>query len=277
MTGYAFTMPPYVFAESPEELESQRLTAMEQECDPGTFRRIAALGLNPGDAFLELGPGRGSVAAWACQRVGSGGRVVAIDLQPRFLSGLLHANLEIRSGDIRTLELETSAYDFVHARNVLLHLPDYEPVFDKLVAAAKPGGWLLIEDLDLSTQRPATGDQAGAALIRTAFAAIADFHLALGIHVDMGCRLPALFRRAGIECAGVETELPLVPGGSATATALALTVRQIAPALLIPEEAIRRFLELLDDPGAWMMHAARIAAWGWKTGVTSSAAARTTR
>ena len=258
--------PEYVFAESAEEQERRRLAAMEEDSDPGTFRRLERLGLGPGHVFLEIGPGGGSLARWACERVGAAGRVVAIDADPRFVSGLRCPNLEVRPGDIRTANLEAGAYDLVHARNVLLHLPDCEAVLHRLVAAAQPGGWLLIEDLDLTTQRPATDDPAASALIQGVFGAIAQFHRSLGIQVDLGRRLPSLFQRAGLRDVGAETELPLVPGGSTTARSLALTLRGIAErmtqARLAAEDSIRQFVALLEDPACWMMHAAKVAVWG---------------
>ncbi|HZM84459.1 MAG TPA: class I SAM-dependent methyltransferase [Candidatus Limnocylindrales bacterium] len=42
-----------------------------------------------------------------------------------------------------------AAFDVIHARAVLTHLPERDEVLARLVAALRPGGWLLIEDVDI--------------------------------------------------------------------------------------------------------------------------------
>src|SRR5262249_22615165 len=44
-----------------------------------------------------------------------------------------------------------SSYDLVHARSVLEHLRDPKAVLRRLTAALRPGGWLMVEDVDNGT------------------------------------------------------------------------------------------------------------------------------
>jgi SAM-dependent methyltransferase len=121
---------------------------LESVFDPGTIAQLESIGVAPGWQCLEAGGGGGSVAAWLCQRAGSHGRVVATDLDTRFLDALDYSNLDVRRHDLVNEPLPRAAFDLVHARAVLVHLPDREKAFENLAAAVKPGGWLLLEELD---------------------------------------------------------------------------------------------------------------------------------
>jgi predicted O-methyltransferase YrrM len=70
-----------------------RLRLMEAECDPPTFRYLDAIGVGAGWRCLEVGAGAGSVVRWLSGRVGPRGRVVAVDIDPRFLGNLVGRTL----------------------------------------------------------------------------------------------------------------------------------------------------------------------------------------
>src|SRR6516164_7895571 len=76
--------------------ERQRLALLTQFADAITTRRLTELGVGPGWRCLDVGAGDGSVARWLAGRVGPRGRVVATDLNPRFLAGHGLPNLEVR-------------------------------------------------------------------------------------------------------------------------------------------------------------------------------------
>jgi trans-aconitate methyltransferase len=44
--------------------------------------------------------------------------------------------------------LPDAAFDLIHARLVLIHVPEREEVLARLVAALKPGGWMVEEEFD---------------------------------------------------------------------------------------------------------------------------------
>jgi SAM-dependent methyltransferase len=46
-------------------------------------------------------------------------------------------------------------FDLVHARLVLVHVPDRAAALATMVAALRPGGWLLVEDADTQHASPA--------------------------------------------------------------------------------------------------------------------------
>jgi hypothetical protein len=58
-------------------------------------------------------------------------------------------DVEFRSGSARDLE-ERSAYDFVFGRFLLTHLPEPEPALQGMVQAARPGGIVVVEDIQFT-------------------------------------------------------------------------------------------------------------------------------
>ncbi len=135
----------------------ERLAALEAWLDPGTTRHLEALGVGAGWRCLEVGAGGGSVAAWLGARVGPSGYVLATDIDTRFLDALAAPNVEVRQHDIVTEALPEGAFDLVHARAVLEHLPQHERALGRMAAALKPGGWLLVEDVDFASFVPGVG------------------------------------------------------------------------------------------------------------------------
>ena len=49
---------------------------------------------------------------------------------------------------------EEQPYDLIHARLVLLHLPEREQILRALVTHLAPGGWLLLEEFDCTAPLP---------------------------------------------------------------------------------------------------------------------------
>src|SRR5207344_3002721 len=100
----------YVLSQTPDASERERLSLLEHSADPLSRRRLAALGIQPGWHCLEVGAGHGSIARWLAEQVGPRGRVVATDINPRFLTEMQLPNVEVRQHDIRTDPLEPHTY-----------------------------------------------------------------------------------------------------------------------------------------------------------------------
>src|SRR5919108_803098 len=115
----------------------ERLEVLEAACDPFTARHLDEVGVEPGWHCLEVGAGAGSVARMLCERVGPDGRVVAVDLEPALLADVSAPNLEVRRLDIVVDELPEAAFDLVHTRLVLLHLPPRDELVLKLARALR--------------------------------------------------------------------------------------------------------------------------------------------
>ena len=132
-------MNTYIFDQGWQK-ERDRLLGIESLFDSYSTQRLADLGVSDGWHCLEVGFGAGGVALWLAGQVGSTGRVVAVDLDPRFLDAHGRSNLDVRKLDIRTGPLEEAAFDLAHARAVLEHIPDRQRALERMVSAVRPGG-----------------------------------------------------------------------------------------------------------------------------------------
>jgi SAM-dependent methyltransferase len=142
-------------AESPYLLDNRkaeagdRFEALAAVYDPMTAGHFDLLGVGPGWRCLEVGAGGGSVVRHLSERVGPTGRVLATDIEPRFLEPLAGlGNVDVARHDVVADPLPEGAFDLVHARLVLVHVPERLTAIHRLVQALRPGGWLLIEDGD---------------------------------------------------------------------------------------------------------------------------------
>jgi SAM-dependent methyltransferase len=130
------------------EQEPARLKLLEDHADPTTIRRLANAGLRRGSDCLEVGAGRGSIARWLCDQVGASGHVTALDLDTSLLTWLASPNLEVIEGDVFELELPARSFDLIHARLVLMHIPERRRVLERMVSWLRPGGSIVVEELD---------------------------------------------------------------------------------------------------------------------------------
>lgn len=139
--------PDYVFDNAAVQAGA-RFSALAEIFDPGTIRHLNERGVGQGWHCLEVGGGSGSVARWLSEQVGSIGSVLVTDIDTRFLETITLPNVEVRRHNIVTDSLPESAFDLVHSRLVLLHLPEREKALRRMIAALKPGGWLVDEEFD---------------------------------------------------------------------------------------------------------------------------------
>ena len=126
----------YFAADAEADDELARLKLLEALCDPWTFRCLAGIGVRQGWRCLEVGAGAGSVVRWLSDRLGVAGRVVAADLDPRFLGDLRAPNVEVRRCDITQDDVEPASYDLVHSRALLMHVDDPAGVLRRMAATA---------------------------------------------------------------------------------------------------------------------------------------------
>ncbi|WP_035791629.1 class I SAM-dependent methyltransferase [Kitasatospora mediocidica] len=134
-TRYAFS--------GADEVDDQ-LDALETMLDPGTLQCLDRLDLPAGARCWEVGAGGGSIARHLLELAGPGGRVVATDLDT---SRIAAPGARILRHDVRSDPApDGGPFDVIHARWVLMHLPERREVLAGLVDALAPGGWLVIEE-----------------------------------------------------------------------------------------------------------------------------------
>lgn len=175
--------------------ERARLAGIEALWEPGSRAILAALGLGDGRRCLEVGAGGGALVEWLAGQVGAAGRVLATDLDPRFVEPLASETVEVRGHDIMTGPPERDAFDLVHARLVVEHLADPRAAVANMAAAVRPGGWLVVEDYDWT----AFGADPPDALTERIAAGVIGFMAESGFDPTYGRRVVSDVAAAGLE------------------------------------------------------------------------------
>jgi protein-L-isoaspartate O-methyltransferase len=233
------------------EAERPRLLAQAAMLDPGSIQALEALEVREGWRCAEIGAGTGSVARWLSEKVGPTGHVTATDVDTRFLEDLRRPGLEVRRHDITCESLEEEHYDLVHARLLVALLPDPAPALRRLVAALRPGGWLVVEEYD---QRTASFFHPHSELQARVSAAVNRLFEKNGADPYCGSKLVALFRGAGLARVQASARLRVVELGSPEAEILALKIVQLkeklAAAGLLAENEAEEAIVHARTPGA---------------------------
>jgi SAM-dependent methyltransferase len=214
----------YVFQNTKDDSERRRLQAIEAIFDSSSQRRIVTAGIKPGAVCLEVGAGAGSLMRWMAEQVGPSGRVTAVDINTRFLTKP-PANVTVVEGDVRTLNLERESFDLVHARYVLVHIPEFQMVLDSLWKALKPGGALVIEEPDFTAYRGLSG--ADVESFDKVHQAILRMYKDKGVDPALGSKLPKLFQALGAKNLIIEKDSPSSPGGGGMAQMMGQSAQQL--------------------------------------------------
>jgi SAM-dependent methyltransferase len=159
------------------------------------------LGVGAGLTCLDVGCGGGDVTFELARRVGPRGQVVGVDMDEAKISlarqeaaaqGL--ANAEFHTLDIRNEGVDAD-FDLVYARLLLTHLADPAGAVAAFYRCLRPGGLLIVEDIDFkgSFVWPET----------EAFRRYCELYYAVirkrGGDPDIGPRLPILLADGGFE------------------------------------------------------------------------------
>jgi SAM-dependent methyltransferase len=258
----------YLAKDSPDAFERERLALLTRFADPITTRRLTDRGVGPGWRCLDVGAGAGSVARWLAARVGSQGRVVATDLNPRFLGGHGLPNLEVRRHNLLEDDLEAAHYDLVHSRALLMHLPDPLRALRRLFEAVRPGGWLLVEEVGDSAPFGAAdpGHARAAGFDRRSRAVWAALKAAGTMDLDFGRRLPALVEGLGVRDLGHEGATLTARGGDPVARFVRMTDdllrERFVAAGVLTEADFDELGRAYDDPSFWFVGFTVFGAWG---------------
>lgn len=192
--------------------ERERLLTLARFRDAQTRKILGELGVGPGWACCDLGTGAGTVAAWLAGAVGPTGRVVALDVDTRFVS--VPATVEVRETDVTAEPIGDAEFDLVHARAVLQHLHQREAVLDAMVRATKPGGWVIVTDSDWIQFHAQPVPEPFATLSRRMLAGSAHRH---GHDADWGRRMLPAFQARGLVDLEVEGIVDTMHGGTDSA------------------------------------------------------------
>jgi ubiquinone/menaquinone biosynthesis C-methylase UbiE len=230
---------------------TERFDALSALYDRASIQHLEDRGVGPGWNCLEVGGGGGSIAAWLAARVGPTGHVLTTDLNPRFLDGSKFSNLEIRRHNIVTDPLPDAAFDLIHTRLVLIHIPEREQVLARLAAALKPGGWIVEEEFDSQSLQYDPLRMPGEVHLKTQ-AALFRLLDERGVERRWGRLVNGRMRALGMVEVRAEAHLSMWHGGSAGVSLTRANFEQLRDALIaggyVTEEELEEDIARLDDP-----------------------------
>lgn len=228
-----------------------RFQALSKMFDAATKRHLRGCGLRQGWQCLEAGAGGGSIAFWLSKCVGTTGRVVATDIDTQFLRGRNAQNLEIWNHDLTRDPLPKGAFDLVHTRMTLIHLKERDLVLKRLVAALKPGGWLIAEEFDGLSMSADSTISPGEVVLKT-YQAMQQLNKDRSIDGRYGRLLFGRFRALGLKEIGAEGRIFMVQKGSAAARLLRASYELRRTAMLqagyLTEDEFDRDIESMENP-----------------------------
>jgi SAM-dependent methyltransferase len=219
-----------------------RFGALAELFDESTFRHFERVGVEPGWTCWEVGAGGTSVATWLARRTRPGGRVLATDIDTSWMSVEDAVDFDVLRHDVGVDAPPVGRFDLVHARLVLTHVRQRDTALCNMVAALKPGGWLVVEDFDVVLQPRAVidtdRDDLVANRIRAGFEALLAER---GVDLELGRRLPRLLRELGLTDVGADAYMPVaLPAVAALEEA---NVHQVREALVAARHATRPEIE----------------------------------
>jgi ubiquinone/menaquinone biosynthesis C-methylase UbiE len=185
-------------------LEFDEQTAAELEAvysRPDILRRRAlvhkALGAQPGERVLDAGCGPGFYVAETLERVGPEGSVAGVDASAAMLAAAArrcegHGNVSFHEGDVTALPVPDADFDRALSVQVLEYVTDIPAALRELLRVLRPGGRLLVWDVDWATVSWHSRDPAR----MERFLAAWDEHLA---DPSLPRTLAARMREAGFE------------------------------------------------------------------------------
>ena len=216
------------------------------------------IGVKAGWRCLDIGCGPGGILELLSARVGPTGHVVGLDADPVFLECAREfargrTNVEIVSGDAYRTGLVRGSFDLVHVRFVASTAGEPEALLREMIALARIGGTVVLQEPDVSTLSCYPPHPAWDRLRD----AIAQVFVAVGANVRLAQQLFQLVRNSGLEdvryrpfMLGVRSNEPMVDYLPATAESVRGTL--LAKKIMSADELDATLAECrahLGDPG----------------------------
>ena len=164
---------------------------------------LDALAPAAGETILDVGCGPGFYVAAAAEAVGPGGSVTGVDRSPDMLAAAArrvegHPHVTLLEGDALKLPVPDAAFDAALSVQVMEYVEDATAALAEIRRTLRPGGRVLIWDVDWGTVSWHSADQDRMARVLQAW----DAHL---VHPSLPRTLGTRLRAAGfadVEAAG---------------------------------------------------------------------------
>jgi SAM-dependent methyltransferase len=198
---------------------------------PTTRALLRRAGLRAGMRVLDVGCGAGAVTLALARLIGPAGQAVGIDRDGPCLEIARREAADCRvpavfhQGEALDLD-EPPVYDLVFARFLLTHLREPAAALARLVAAARPGGVVVVEDIECAAHFSAPPCPAFARYVQL----YQEVVRRKGADPEIGPRLFGLFHDAGLDPVCVSVVQPAYSRGSGKRLA-AVTLEHIREAV----------------------------------------------
>ncbi|MBK7428877.1 MAG: class I SAM-dependent methyltransferase [Saprospiraceae bacterium] len=210
-----------------------RLNILGQAMNEYSINALLKAGIKTGLKCLDAGCGGGMMTYEMANLVGAEGYVTALDfdkdiiaLNLKELEDLQIHNVNFFQTDIYALK-SNEEFDLIFARYLLSHLNNVEEAFQILNKALRPGGIILVEDVQFSAHICTPFSEAFETYVRW----YAEVVALRGGDAELGPKLPELFFSGGLKSIEVEIAQPVGLSGPAKQMSL-LTLDKIKSALL---------------------------------------------
>ncbi len=215
------------------ESGKSRLNLLAEVLKSSTSALLQRLGLKAGHAFLDMGCGGGHVSILASQMVWPNGWVRGVDFDKEIINlaekdtdDLDIHNVSFKALSVYDIDYEQE-YDFAYARFLLSHLKEPLAVLHKMKDALKPGGKIVVEDINFEGHFCYPHNQAFYDYVRH-FTTAAHNN---GQNPDIGTGLFSLLHEAGLEDVNFEMIQPVFHEGPGKWMAH-ITLDRIKPSII---------------------------------------------
>ncbi|MEU6801112.1 class I SAM-dependent methyltransferase [Streptomyces neyagawaensis] len=245
--------------------EGERIDFGALAYDDITMARLRALGVGPGWRCLDVGAGTGTVSRRLLEEAGVAS-VLAVDRDVRFLGARTVPGLDVREADITAPDFVPGRFRLVHARFVLMHLPERDRLITALADLVEPGGVLVLSDaVDLTGDR--TPDTPYSRVMRAMWQGL---RATIGTDVSRVPSYPHLLRAAGLGPVAAEIHVPPLLPGSPISRFWADTWERSRAAMLatglVDDTAVDEAIRYLGSEECAALSAGMLTAWGRRPG-----------
>ncbi|MGB6326552.1 MAG: methyltransferase domain-containing protein [Methylocella sp.] len=226
----------------------ERLRLLSRIMYASTASLFDRFGFKDGQLCFDIGCGGGDVTLELARRIGPRGKAVGadidelqLDIARREVDAKDIRNVEFRLLDIRTAEEDIgSVFDLVYSRFLLAHLDDPSRAVAAFYRYLRPGGVVIVEDIDFSGYFTYPDSEA--------FQRYKDLYCTLvrgrGGDPNIGPRLPFLLTDGGFEKVDMTLVQPIGTKGEVKLLN-AITLENIADAILRDGLASRQEIDTL--------------------------------
>ncbi len=255
--------------------EEERLRRLPQELAPDSSRLLDQIGIRQGHRAVDIGCGPQGILDLLSIRVGTTGQVVGVEqneatvqLAKQFVARQQLSNVEVLHEDAKATGLPRASFDLVHARLVLVNVPEPQKVVEEMVALARPGGIVASHEADWGTSFCDPPSSAWDRLLK----AFETYSRNSGIDLCVGRKTHRLFRNSGLIDVQVIPLIHSYPLGNTRRYIVCDLLQSVRDGLVSQglltdveyTEGLREIKQHLDDPRTLVIPHLFFQMWGRK-------------